>query len=223
MLHKRKELLEEIQSVLGGRIADAVIPPLAFLIINGLWDFRAAMFVSLGLSVILGVRRVWRGESLAFSALGILSVLLAIGLVRLLGREEGFFIPGLVSSGVTLGLSVLSLLLRRPLTAWSSFIARRWELGWYWHPRVRPAYTETTLLWTLFFALKFWLQLTLFQGKQADSLAWAQALSGFPALLVLLILTYLYGTWRLKNLEGPSVEEYKTNTPPPWQGQRRGF
>ncbi|MBT7073025.1 MAG: hypothetical protein HN975_19285, partial [Anaerolineae bacterium] len=48
-----------------------------------------------------------------------------------------------------------SLLFGRPLTAWSSFITRRWDLAWYWHPRVRPAYTETTLLWTLFFGLKF--------------------------------------------------------------------
>jgi len=27
----------------------------------------------------------------------------------------------------------------------------------------------------------------------------------------------------LKALHGPSVEEFKNNTPPPWKGQQRGF
>ena len=31
------------------------------------------------------------------------------------------------------------------------------------------------------------------------------------------------GLWRLGNLGGPSVEEFKNGAPPPWQGQQRGF
>jgi hypothetical protein len=39
----------------------------------------------------------------------------------------------------------------------------------------------------------------------------------------LLIFSYLYGTRRLAQLSGPSVEEFRNNTPAPWQSQRRGF
>ena len=28
---------------------------------------------------------------------------------------------------------------------------------------------------------------------------------------------------KLKNLKGPSVEEFKNNVSPPWKGQERGF
>ena len=44
-----------------------------------------------------------------------------------------------------------------------------------------------------------------------------------PATMILLIVSYLYGTWRLRNLGGPSVEEFKSGTEPPWEGQQRGF
>jgi hypothetical protein len=40
---------------------------------------------------------------------------------------------------------------------------------------------------------------------------------------VLLIVSYLYGTWRLRNLGGPSVEEFQAGEEPPWESQRRGF
>lgn len=223
MPSKFAELRDEFRAVLGARLLDAVLPPLLFLIANAIWGLRAAMWIALGSSILFGILRLRRNEPLTYSLLGIFSVLLAIGLVTLLGRSESFFLPGLLSDGLTVGVCLLSLLLGRPLTAWSSFITRRWHLAWYWHARVRPAYTETTLLWTLFFGAKFWWQLTLYRGGDAENLAWIQSLTGFPALVILLVVTYLYGTWRLRNLHGPSVEEFKNNLPAPWSGQQRGF
>ncbi len=223
MRAKFTELWDEFRAVLGARLVDALLPLLLFLIANARWGLQVAMWAALASSILLGIRRLRRKESLVYSLLGVFSVLLAMGLVTLLGRSESFFLPGLLSSGLTVGLSLLSLFLRRPLTAWSSFVARRWDLAWYWHPRVRPAYTETTLLWTIFFGVKFWWQLRLFQVGDAKGLAWVQPLTGFPALVILLIVTYLYGTWRLRNLQGPSVDEFKQKLPAPWLGQQHGF
>ena len=223
MPSKLKELWDELRTVLGGRLIDAFLPPLIFLIAYSIWGLTPAMWIALGLSVLMGIRRVVRNEPLTYSLVGVFSVLAAIGLVTLLGRAESFFLPGVLTTALTAGLSLLSLLFRRPLTAWSSFITRRWELAWYWHPKVRPAYTETTVLWALFFGLKLWWEIVLYQGGAADQLAWVQTLTGFPALVILLIVTYLYGTWRLRNLQGPSVDEFKANAPAPWLGQQRGF
>jgi len=223
MQNRFSELLDEFRSVLGGRLIDAILPPLLFLIANAIWGLQTAMWTALGLSIVLGIRRITRGESLTYGLLGAFSVLLAIGLVTLLGRAESFFLPGLISGGLTVALCFISLLIKRPLTAWSSYISRRWTLDWYWHPRIRPAYTETTLLWTLFFGLKFWWQIALYQGGDAENLAWVQTLTGWPTLLIILVITYLYGTWRLRNLQGPSTEEFDQKIPAPWQGQQRGF
>lgn len=221
---KGSELLDEFRLVLGrGNVLDAVLPPLIFLLINSIFGFQAAMWASLGPAVLIAALRLWRGQSLLYAMAGIGSVGLAILIVWLLGRSEGYFLPNLVSGGVTFSLALISLLIRRPLVAWTSFIARRWPLEWYWHSRVRPAYSEVTLAWTVFFAARLLWQVSLFQAEAASQLAFVNFMLGWPALLILLVLSYLYGTWRLGNLNGPSVEEFRNQVPPPWQGQKRGF
>lgn len=222
--NKWHELLDEFRLVLGaGSLMDAIIPPVIFLLINGLLGFQAAMWTSLGLAVLLAVLRLRRKQSLLYALAGIGSVGVAIAIVWLLGRSEGYFLPNLVSGGMTVALGLVSLIIRRPFVAWTSFIARRWLLDWYWHPSVRPAYTEVTVAWTLFFATRLLWQVSLFQAQAVDQLAFINALLGWPSLIILLVLSYLFGTWRLKNLKGPSVEEFKRQAPPPWRGQQRGF
>jgi len=221
---KWRELLSEFRLVMGtGGLLDAILPPLIFLLINSLFGFQAAMWTSLGVAVLIASLRLSRGQSLLYSLAGIGSVVLAILIVWLLGRAEGYFLPNLVSGGMTLALALVSLIIRRPFVAWTSFIARRWPLEWYWHPRVRPAYMEVTLAWAVFFAARLLWQLSLFRAQAAGQLAFVNALLGWPAMVVLLVLSYLYGTWRLGVLNGPSVEEFKNQVPPPWQGQKRGF
>lgn len=221
---KWRELLEELRLVLGsGNLLDAALPPVIFLLINGLFGFQTAMWVSLGLAFIIAALRLRRRQSLLYALAGIASIGLAIGIVWLLGRSEGYFLPNLVSGGITFTLALVSLLIRRPFVAWTSYIARRWPLEWYWHPRVRPAYSEVTIAWTVFFAGRLLWQVSLFQAHDAGQLAFVNALLGWPALILLLVLSYVYGTWRLSNLNGPSVDEFRNQTPPPWDGQKRGF
>jgi len=221
---KWRELLDEFRLILGnGSLLDAILPPVIFLLINSIFGFQAAMWTSLGVAVLIAALRLWRGQSLLYALAGIGSVGLAILIVWLLGRAEGYFLPNLVSGGMTFALALVSLLIRRPFVAWTSFIARRWPLDWYWHPRVRPAYSEVTIVWTIFFAARLLWQVSLFQAQAASQLAIVNALLGWPALIILLVFSYLYGTWRLGNLNGPSVEEFRNQIPPPWQGQKRGF
>jgi len=219
-----RELFEEFRLVLGsGSLLDAILPPVIFLIVNSIFNFQAAMWVSFGLAGMIAAMRIWRRQSLLYALAGIGSVGLAIAIVWLLGSAEGYFLPDLVSGGITFTLALISLIIRRPFVAWTSFLARRWPLGWYWHPHVRPAYSEVTLAWTVFFAARLLWQYSLFQAQAASQLAFVNVLMGWPALIVLLVLSYLYGTWRLQNLKGPSVDEFRTQAPPPWKGQKRGF
>ena len=222
---KWHELLEEMRTVFTGRNSffDAIIPPIIFLLINGLVGFQAAMWSALILSAGIAILRIVRKQSLTYALAGVGSVAVAIGLARYLGKSEGFFLPGLISGSMTLLLTILSLVIRRPMVAWTSYIARRWPLDWYWHPQVRPAYSEVTFAWVIFFAARLLLQFALFENQDVNSLALTNFVAGWPATILLLIFSYLYGTWRLAQLSGPSVEEYRNNVPPPWQSQRRGF
>ena len=224
MPSKTRELLDELRSVTNGvGLLDTILPPVLFLFLNGLAGFQAAMYGAIGTALVIAVLRLRRKQSLVYALAGTGSVALAIALALLLGRSEGYFLPGIVNGGITIALALVSLLIRKPMVAWTSFLARRWPLEWYWHTQVRPAYTEVTLIWTLFFVLRLWWQVALFQGQNTSQLALVNALTGWPATIVLLIVSYLYGTWRLATLKGPSVDEFKNDAPAPWQGQRRGF
>ena len=224
MPSKAHELLEELRSVSNGvGLMDTILPPILFLLLNGLAGFQAAMYGAIAIALLIAILRLRRKQSLMYALAGMGSVALAIALALLLGRSEGYFLPGIVNGGITIALALVSLLIRKPLVAWTSYLARRWPLEWYWHTQVRPAYTEVTLIWTLFFVLRLWWQVALFQGQNTSQLALVNALTGWPATVVLLIISYLYGTWRLGQLQGPSVEEFRAGVPAPWQGQRRGF
>lgn len=222
--NKVREVWDEFRTVAGSvGLLDTVIPPVLFLALNGWMGFQAAMFGSLGLAVLIAILRLSRKQSLVYTLAGMASVGLAIALAYLLGRSQGYFLPDIVNSGLVIGLSLVSLIIRKPMVAWTSFLARRWPLDWYWHERVRPAYSEVTLAWIVFFALRLFWQVLLFRGNDLGQLALVNTLSGWPATVVLLVISYLYGVWRLGQLGGPSVEEFRNHAPPPWQSQRRGF
>jgi hypothetical protein len=224
-MSKTRELAEEFRKVFAGRgnLIDSILPPLIFFIVNAVWGLDYALWGAIGVALLFTVFRLIKRQPLRYALGGIGGVLLAVALVKLLGRAEGFFLPGILTTAVTVLLILISLIARRPLVAWTSFIARRWPLEWYWHPQVRPAYAEVTWAWLLFFALKLLLQWLLFRGESAELLGLIQFIMGWPATIVLLVVSYLYGLWRLRNLQGPSVEEFKEGSQPPWEGQRQGF
>jgi hypothetical protein len=224
-MDKLSEILEELRMVLAGRsnILDSILPPLFFVLLNAIWDMQVAIWVSLGLAVVIAIYRLFRRQSLLYALGGAGGVALAVGVAHLLGRAEGFFLPTIISGAFTTLLCLVSVLAGRPLVAFTSFVARRWPLDWYWHPKVRPAYSRVTWMWVVFFGLRLLLQFSLFQGEAASLLGIVQFLTGWPATIILLIVSYLYGSWRLRNLGGPSVEEFKSGAEPPWKGQQRGF
>jgi hypothetical protein len=220
-----KELLEQLKLVFSRRnpIFDSVIPPLLFMLTNALYGLTSALWVAFGSSLLFILLRLFRHQALKPALLGAGATALAAGLALLLRQAQAFFLPALVNGALTVLVLLLSLVIRRPAVAFTSSLTRRWPLQWYWHERVRPAYSEVTAIWAIYSAAKLALQYHFYQQGQTNALAVFNLISGWPALILLLVLSYLYGLWRLKQLGGPSVEEFKHNTPPPWQGQQRGF
>jgi hypothetical protein len=143
--------------------------------------------------------------------------------VYISGSQGGFFFPGFISGGISILLCVVSVLVKRPLVAWTSYVVRRWPLNWYWHPQVLPAYSEVTIIWGVVFTARVGFEFWLYHRDALDALGISRIILGWPLTVVLLIGTYLFGLMRLSQLEGPSVEEFRTNAQPPWQGQKRGF
>jgi hypothetical protein len=224
--NKLDEVIEELRTVVfTGRsgIIDSIIPPIAFVIVNAVSDVDAAIIASFAIALAISIYRLLRRQPLTFALGGIGSVIIAAALAKFIGKAEGFFLPGLISGIITVILCIASLIARKPIVAWTSHFARSWPLEWYWHPQVRPAYNEVTIAWTGFFIVRLALELELILIEQPTLVAIFNIVSGWPALIVLLIVSYLYGVWRLQQLKGPSVEEFTRGDPPPWASQERGF
>jgi len=223
---KYQELKEELIGVLSGRgsrLLDSFAPLLVFLILSPLSNLKIAIYAALGLAAFLAMLRILRRESLVYALGGLGGVSLAAVFALLSGSGRGFFLPGLISGSVTVVLCVVSVALNRPLVAWTSFVTRRWPLDWYWHACVLPAYNEVTIGWAVAFAGRLALEFWLYQQDALGALGTVRILLGWPFIVVLLVITYLYGMWRLRQLGGPSVQEFKEGKEPPWQSQQRGF
>ena len=221
-----KELQEEFKAVLSGRgarLLDSFTPLLIFLIANPLFGVNVALGAALAAAGLFAIARIVKRESLVYALGGLGGVLLAGIFVKLSGSDAGFFLPGLISGGITVVLCTVSVVINRPLVAWTSFITRRWPLNWYWHPRVLPAYNEVTIIWAVAFSARLALEFWLFQQEAVNALGVTKIILGWPFIVILLIATYLYGLWRLSHLGGPSIDEFKTGAEPPWSGQKRGF
>ena len=226
LMSKLNELLAEFKLVFSGRGSrwlDSLLPLLIFLLANPLFGVNPALWSSLSVAAFFAIYRITRKESLVYALGGLGSILLAVVFVKLSGSETSFFLPGMISGAVTIIICVVSVGLNRPLLAWSSFITRRWPLEWYWHPQVLPAYNEVTIIWAVAFSARLVLEFWLFQSEAVSALGAIRILLGWPYTIILLILSYLYGLWRLDKLQGPSVDEFKADAEPPWEGQQRGF
>lgn len=222
---RAREIIDEFRDVVVSRggILDGMLPPLAFLAAQTVAGPLAGMTAAVMIAGSFVVFRVLRRESASYALFGLGGSLLALLLAQGVHRAEIFFLPDTITNLVLAAASLLSVALGRPLVAWTSHGVRRWPRPWYWHPRVRPAYIEVTLAWAVYFLAQALVQWKVFQLQDAARLAALGLFTGWPASVILLILSYLYGTWRLARLGGPSVAEFRAHTPPPWTGQRRGF
>lgn len=223
MTTRGKEILEELKTIGSGKTFDALLPPLVFVISNGIFGLDIAVFTALGLAFMLGIMRLIRKQTWQYALGGLLGVGLASGLAYLTRSAASYFIPAIISSTLLYLLAIFSIFTGKPMAAWASHLTRGWPLEWFWRKDVKPAYLEVTWFWTAFFAIRLAIQIILFQSGDAARLAWANTLLGWPVTIVVLVITYIYGIWRLRRLGGPGVEEFKEGKEPPWQGQVRGF
>lgn len=218
-----QEIWEELKSVLSGATIDALLPPIVFAIVNGLFGLEAGVISALVLAVGLGAIRLIRRQSWGYALGGVLGVGLAAGLALLTQEAASYFIPAIITSALLVIAALISNLIGKPLTAWVSHLTRGWPLDWFWRPDVKPAYRDVTWFWAFFFALRLVLQILLYLQGQAGTLAWANTLLGWPVTILVLVASYIYGIWRLQKLGGPGVEEFEDGKDPPWEGQKRGF
>jgi hypothetical protein len=221
----RTEVLAELRNLVSGRvgIADGVLPPLLFVLVNSVWGLTPAAITGLGSALAITLFGLARGRPVRFAIAGLVGTVIAVVFALRSDSAEGYFLPGIISGILTTAVLLLSVPWKRPAVAYTSWVTRGWPLDWYWHPKVRPAYARATLMWAVFFGVRTAVQWRLFLEGEVEWLGAVRLGLGWSALLVLLVATYLLGRRWLTQLGGPSVEEFLEGSSAPWEGQRTGF
>lgn len=204
-------------------MADGVLSPLVFVAVNAFVGLQAAIVAASVVAIGIVLVRLATGRPLRYAMSGVFGTAIAIAVTARSGRAESYFLPGIVSGAATTLALVISLAVKRPLVAYASWATRGWPLGWFWHDRVRPAYTAVTWIWVAFFGARTAVQAVLYLDGNVTTLGAVRIATGWPGLLGLLIATYIVGRKRLEALGGPSVEEFEAMAPPPWSVQPHGF
>lgn len=218
-----KDIIEEVKQFLTGKTIDAVFPPIVYIIGNNLFGLRIGVLSAVSLAVLLATLRFFKKQSIIYALGGILGVVIASGFALVSDNAANYFLPRIMSSGFLLVASLVSIFVGKPLAAILSHLSRSWDFDWFLRKDIKPAYREVTIAWAALFLFRMILQWILFKRGNLVELAWATILLGFPATLTVLVLTLIYGVWRLKNLGGPGIEEFREKKEPPWIGQRKGF
>jgi hypothetical protein len=225
-MNKLQELGSELKLVFSERevkVLDVTLPPVLFVAVNSFSTAQWALISAVGSAFAFFIIRLINKGNTHYALGGLAAVLLAGGFALLGESVAGYFLPGLISGGFTVLACLISILIKKPLAALTSHLTRGWPIAWYWHNKIRPAYAEVTLFWAAGFGLRLGIEYFLFLQDHVSVLVVIRIVMGWPYTILILILSYLYGTWRIKELEGPSVEEYIAEKDPPWEGQKRGF
>lgn len=218
-----KDIRDEVKQFVTGKTIDAIFPPLVYVVGNIAFGLKTGIILALSIALILSIFRAFKKQSVLYALGGMGGVIIASSFALLSDNAANYFLPKVITSGFLFFLALVSVLVGRPLAALLSHLTRGWELDWFWRKDIKPAYTEVTLAWAILFLFRMIIQLIVFNGGDLVQLGWANILLGFPTTLMVLILTLIYGIWRLKNLGGPGIDEFREGKEPPWQGQRKGF
>lgn len=218
-----KDIYSELKLVLTGKSLDILVPPVLFLILNNLWSLLAAMIGAIVLGLGFLMKRIKDKESVLYAIGGLMGTIFAIFMVYVNRNASNFFLPDLISTFTLILVSLVSLLIKKPLAIWVSHITRGWELQWFYRKDIYPAYKEVTIFWLIFFISRFFIELYFYINTDVNTLAFFNVIIGLPVLIGVLTISYIYGISRLKRLGGPGIDEFRNQTPPPWKGQRKGF
>jgi hypothetical protein len=192
---KLNEIIDELNEVLIKRrnILEMISPSVIFLIVNLLLGFIYAILVSIVFSFFFIVYKFIKKKPIKNSLIGFIGVLISGFVTLISGRLEGFFLSGIVTNFFIIILSILSLILRKPIASWASHLSRGWPLDWYWHRKVRPAYNEVTLFWILLLIVKLSVQIFFFRADNPNLFGIINIVTGWPLTIFILIVSYVSG------------------------------
>ena len=218
-----RELYGELLLVLRGKTLDLLLPPIVFYLTYSFAALNIALIVAVVFGVVLNLYRIVHKQKWWYALFGMIGVLIASGFAFFNQNASDYFLPDMIGNVLVVIIVLISLFIKRPIALYASHITRGFPIPWFFRKDIYPAYWEVTILWLIYLTLRGSIEIAFYLRGNIAGLVWFTTLAGVPMLIAVLIMSYVYGMWRLRGLKGPSVDEFIAGKEPPFEGQKKGF
>ncbi len=142
--------------VFGGAkgLFDSSAPALVFIGVKLASDLNTAIVAAIAVGLLIVAYRKARGESLQQSISGFFGLLIAVLIARATGTGKGFFLPGIVITGVSGVAFAISNLVGRPVVALILVSIDEKYAGWKEDAALRQACVRSTWVWAVTFLIR---------------------------------------------------------------------
>lgn len=191
-------------------IVDSALSPAVFVGVNLVAGLTAGAIAALTLAVLIMLYRLAKKQDVTYAFGGVFGTGIAVAIALKTGDTEGFFWPKvLTNSLIFLGLSA-SVLFKKPAIGFLMETLLQTPSKWWQHERVRPALSEWTMVWALSAAIKAVVYLLLILAGRDGALLGVSVAFGYPVTAALGFGGYAYIRWRLKRLDAPPMDAFRT-------------
>jgi hypothetical protein len=202
----RRQLSESFGGARG--MVEGALPFVAFTVT---WVVSTALYLSLGaavgVAVVLGAVRLAQRQSLKFVAQAVIPIAIAALIASRTGRAEDIFLPGILYNGALAVVSVITIVIGKPLVGFLIGAAIGDPTGWMRDRGLVRMTSKLTAVLAVPYLLRFVVQLPLFLAGQVAWLGVAKVVLGWPLLVAALFVIGLLLSRGRTPIEGSAVAE----------------
>jgi hypothetical protein len=195
---------ETVIKALGGKkgLIDSGIPSVIFLVVFNLrHDLQLSLMAALSLSILLGIIRLAKKDTIQHSVSGILGVLICAYFANRTGNASDFYIPKLLTN---LGYGTAYLVAN--LVGWpllgivlGPLLGENFE--WRHNSARKKMYTRASWIWVAMFFARIAVQYPIYRSGNVNLLGTVNLAMGYP-----LFFAAAYGSWLVIKTAPPVIK-----------------
>ncbi len=191
-------------------LVDSALSPAVFVGVNLAAGLRAGALSALALAVLIMAYRLAKRQDVTYAFGGVFGTGIAVFIALRTGTTEGFFWPKVLTNGLIGSGLLASVLFKKPAIGFMMEQLLKAPGAWWQHDRVRPAFSEWTLVWAGTGFLKSVVYLLLILAGKSGALLGVSVAFGYPLTAFLGFGGYVYIRERLKRLGAPEMASFRT-------------
>jgi hypothetical protein len=180
---------------------DGVITPLIFLAVNAVWGLRPAAIAAGAWGVGVATYRLLKRQQVSYALGGLFGLGIALLIALRTGRATAYFLPSVLFGAIYGTVGLVSVAIRRPVSAGLARLVEKKPPEWYRQPRVNRTHLIVTTVWSVFLLTRSAIRYYLISTDSEAGLAVTTVALGLPATALLVVATWAFIKRRLAPIE----------------------